>query len=126
MILNYDPVSRTVTVTGNVDFFYQGVRIAEMVSGWVSPAHDSTVGKTYFLYYDGSAFVWGDSFIEFYPPLIAMVVYRAADIFAVRESHGIQDWNSHRTDHFNIGTWRQSGGDISRCYRDWETKAEPS
>ena len=124
VIVSYDVASRTVTVTGQTDFYYQGVRIPEMVSGWVSPAHDSTVGKTYFLYYDGSAFVWGDSFIEFYPPLVAMVVYRAADKFAVRESHGIQDWNSHRTDHFNIGTWRQSGGDISGVVLNSSTPAD--
>lgn len=115
VVLNYDKTTQKVTITGSVVAYFRGKLVPTMVSGFVSDAHENTYDKTYFLYYDGTNYLWEQSvFPGFDNLLIAMVVYRAAaNAFGVRECHGLQQWQSHRTDHYNIGTYRAAGGDIS-------------
>ena len=114
VIITYDSVNRTITLTGTINAYYQGEKVDILTSGWVSDPHPNVTEHTYFLNYNGSGFVWTeDIFPGFYNLLIAQVYFRATNPFAVRECHGFQQWESHQNDHYNIGTYRTSGGDIS-------------
>jgi len=114
VVINYDATTQKVTLTGTWVAYYQGEVVTALTSGWVSPAHTNTTGHTYFLYYDGSNFAWAtDTFPWFDKLFIAIVYYRASNSFANRECHGLQQWQSHQNDHYNIGTYRTAGGDIS-------------
>ncbi len=116
VIITYNSTTRKITLTGTMTAYYQGVDISianpTFVSGWTSAAHADTVGN-YFLYYDGTNFVWGSSFPDFSYIQIAIVNYRAVAPFANRECHGFMPWQCHKNDHYTIGTYRTSGGDIS-------------
>ena len=116
VIITYDSTTQTVTLTGTVKAYYQGVDISvanpTFVSGWQSPPHTNSVG-VYFLYFDGTNFVWGSSFPDFSVLQIAVVNYRAVAPFGSRECHGFMPWESHKIDHYNIGTYRSAGGDIT-------------
>ncbi len=113
VILNYDVVERKVTLTGFLEYYCQDQK-SILPNGWQSPQHDTDIDKLYYLFIDetGNA-SWTDTFPNFSVVLICFVIYREFDKFAIRECHGLQDWQSHRTDHFNIGTYKRSGGDIT-------------
>lgn len=114
VIINYDPTTQKVTLTGTWTAWFRGKIVSVLTSGWVSPAHTNTTGHIYFLYYDGTNFTWAtDTFPGFEYLLIAVAYYRATDPFCNRECHGLQPWQSHLNDHYNIGTYKTSGGDIS-------------
>lgn len=110
VIVTYDSTARTITLTGTVKAYYKGRIVPELVSGWVSAAHSSTTGVQYFLYYNGSAFVWGTSAWTFPMLQIAFVNYGAVSKYALRECHGLMPWSAHEEFHQNIGTYRTSGG----------------
>jgi hypothetical protein len=113
--ISYDATSRTVTLGGTVLGFYQGKKLSVLTSGWVSDPHPATLDKRYFLTYNGANFVWLDldtDTVDFTSLLIAYVNYGTVYKWAIRECHGLMDWEGHRSDHFNIGTYRLSGGTI--------------
>lgn len=115
VIINYDPTTQTVTLTGTVVAYYQGVNIAvanpTFTSGWVSPAHPNVTGHTYFLYYNGTNFLWADNTFPGYDMvLISVVNYGATNKFANRECHGFMPWQAHKEFHETIGTYKTSGG----------------
>lgn len=115
VIINYDPTTQQVTLTGTVVAYYRGVNIAianpTFTSGWVSPAHTNTTGHTYFLYYDGTNFLWADNtFPGFDMVLICYVNYDATNKFALRECHGFMPWEAHQEFHYTIGTYKSAGG----------------
>jgi len=112
LVVTYDSSTRKVTLTGTVEAYWQGKRITALTSGWVSDAHSATNG-VYFLYYDGTNFNWGTNFPEFSTLQIAIASYRATTPFCSRECHSFMPWESHKNAHYNIGTYRTSGGDIS-------------
>jgi hypothetical protein len=115
-IINYNSTNRTITLTGTIEAYYRGERIDVLTSGWVSDPHPTTLDKSYFLVYNGTTFQWLDlssESIDFSYVLLAFVQYGTIDKYAIRETHGLMQWQSHRADHFTIGTYRRSGGDIS-------------
>ncbi len=111
IIVNYDSTARTITLTGTVAAYWQGVKISVLVSGWVSTAHPNTNGP-WFLYYDGTNFVWSATVWTFDTLQIAFVNYGVSDKFALRECHGTMPWTAHEEFHRTVGTYLQSGGDL--------------
>lgn len=113
VIINYDPTTQKITLTWTWKAYYRWVEVIELTSWWVSAAHTNTVWHTYFLYYDWT-FKWAtDTFPWFDNLLIAVVIYRTNDKFAIRECHGLQPWQCHQSDHLNLWTYRTSWWDIS-------------
>lgn len=110
VIVTYDSTARTITLTGNVQGYWRGVQIPALVSGWVSPAH-ATGDGVFYLYHNGTEFVWSTTLWEFSYLHIARVVIEnsGAIKIAFRECHGFQPAPSHHNDHQNIGTWRTDG-----------------
>ena len=112
VIINYNSTNRTITLTGDTTAYWRGSPISALVSGWVSAAHTATTGL-WFLYYDDTGFNWSQTIWSFDKVQIASVSYGATDKFGIRESHGLMPWQTHEELHQVIGTYRESGGDLS-------------
>ena len=112
VIVTYDSTARTVTLTGTVEAYFRGTVVSALVSGWVSDAHTATTGP-WFLYYNGSAFVWSQTAWTWDMLMIAFVKYGTTDKFAIRETHGLMQWQAHEEFHETIGTYASAGGDMS-------------
>lgn len=115
VVVTYDSTTQKITLSGTGwAAYYKGVVVPTLTNGWVSTAHTNTTGHTYFLYYNGSGFAWStDTFPGFKNVLIACVYYRAANPFALRECHGLMQWQTHQNEHFTVGTYKVSGADVS-------------
>jgi hypothetical protein len=113
-VVNYSSTNRTITLTGNCEAYWRGRRIDALVSGWVSAAHTGTNGA-WFLYYNGTDFIWSQTPWTFDVLLIAFVNYRGiGSSFALKETHGSSlSYAAHEELHEVIGTYRQSGGTVS-------------
>lgn len=110
IVVSYDGTTRKVTLTGTFEAYYRGAKVAALVDGWESAAHSEDAG-TYFLYYNGTAFVWGTIPWGFDNLMIALV-FRDTANFCLREVHGLMPWQSHKEFHETIGTYLKSGGDL--------------
>ena len=109
VIVSYNSTNRTITLTGNTTAFWKGDTINELVSGWTSDSHTATTGVWY-LYYNGTSFVWSQDPWTFDMVQIAFVNY---NVFAIREPHGLMQYQTHKELHETIGTYLTAGGDIS-------------
>ena len=112
VIISYNSTTRKMTLTGTTEAYYRGILVPELIPNWESPAHPDAVG-VYFLYYNGTAFVWDTIYPDFSILHIAIANYRAVNSFGNRECHGFMPYQSHQNAHINIGTYRSGGGDIS-------------
>jgi len=112
IVVTYDSGARTVTLTGSFSAYWQGTVVRGLVPGWVSDPHPNTNGP-WFLLYDGANFVWQNTSWTFDQLMIAFVNYGASDKFAIRETHGMMDWHAHEEFHRTIGTYLETGGDMS-------------
>lgn len=110
--VSYDSTSRKVTLSGTIEAYWRGILVRELIDGWESEAHENTE-DTYYLYYDGSQVVWSTDIWEYSDLLIAIVYYTASDKIAFRECHGLMQWQAHEELHATVGTYRESGGDVS-------------
>ncbi len=110
--VSYDSTTRIVTLTGTVKALWRGQVIPALVSGWASTAHTNTTGNWY-LYYNGTAFVWSQTPWTFDMLQICEVYFGATSKFAVREVHSFMDYATHANLHYNIGTYKKSGGAFS-------------
>ena len=111
--VSHDATARTITLTGTFKAYYQGVEVVALVTGWESDAYAAGITSNRYLHYDGAAFSW-DSVIDLSKLSIASVLADATAIrFAVRECHGLMQWQAHQEAHDTIGTYRKSGGDLS-------------
>jgi len=113
VVVTYSTTGKTFTLTGTVVAYYRGARVTALTSGWVSDPHSATTGVNYYLSYDGVTFNWTTIFPGMDMLLIGVAYARATNPFGVRECHGFQQWQSHLNDHYNIGTYRTSGGAIT-------------
>jgi len=104
--------SRQIVLTGTVVAYWQGQVIQELVSGWTSSIHDTTEG-TWFLSYDGASYTWSQTPWTFDKLQIAVVRYSSTDKFALREVHGLMQWQVHEAIHTTVGTYLSSGADVS-------------
>ncbi len=112
VIVTYDSTARTIALTGTVVAYYKGTLVTALVSGWVSTPHSDVAGR-YYLYYNGSAFVWSTTEWTLDMIQIAAVYYGATHRFALRECHGLLAWQAHELFHHAIGTFREGGGTLS-------------
>jgi hypothetical protein len=129
VIITANFAARTIALTGTVAARWRGVVIPALVSGWVSPPHTDTPTGDLFLYYDGTDFVWSETVWEFDQLMIAIAVYEpnlGQIIFYQRECHGVMPADCHRSDHFNTGTWKLSGGDVTEVTLDSTTARRPA
>ena len=110
----YSYTDRKVTLThssGTIAWQYRGVRHT-VASPWSSVAHNVASGL-YYLTINGdiSAEAWSTSSWTF-DQVQAAFVNRGASAalsFALRETHGVMQWQSHEEDHQTIGTYWRSG-----------------
>jgi len=127
VIVTYSQTDRTITLTGTVQAYWRGLLVPALVSGWVSDPHPISKTVNQYLYYNGSAFVWSDNIWSFDMLQIAATVYLGATIghIGLRECHGMAlPYDSHRIDHFNIGTFLVSGGASSGITLNSTTAAQ--
>lgn len=115
IVVTYDSGARTVTLThssGTIYYYNKGVK-KSLVSPWTTATpHTNTTGNSYFFYIDDNGV---DQFTTnsspgFNVPLVAYIYFGATNKFAVREVHGLMQWQSHKEAHETIGTYRYSGG----------------
>lgn len=111
--VSYDSSTRKITLTGTVEAWWQGIRVTQLVSGWVSDAHADVTGYIYYLYYNGTSFVFDTSPWSFDMLQIAYVQYGSVTKYGGRECHGVMPWECHRSLHLTVGTVLSSGGDLS-------------
>ena len=123
VIVTYDDVARTITLTGTVEAYWRGRRISELTDGWVSDAH-ADINGAWFLSYDGSTFNWEQTPWTFDKVQIAYVSHSDTTSFGMKETHGLMQWESHRELHETMGTYRLSGGAISNFELDSEVATE--
>jgi hypothetical protein len=113
VIITYNSTDQTVTLTGTFVAYWQGEIIPALTTGWQSAGHPVTTNHIYFLYYNGTSFVWADNaFPGWSMLLIASVNYGATDKYCLRECHGFMPWQDHKAIHETIGCYKSSGGTI--------------
>jgi len=122
--VSYDSTTRKVTLTGTFEAYFNGVLIPELVTGWESPAHADVVGA-YYLYYNGTSFVFDTTAWTFDMLMIASIAYGATHKFAIRETHGFMPNSVHQELHDTIGTYKNSGGDFSNVTLNSTTLKQP-
>jgi hypothetical protein len=113
IVVTYNSTNRTVTLTGTVKALWRGQVVSVLVSGWVSDPHTDTLDQNYFLYYDGSNFVWSTTPWTFDMLQICEVAYKTQAKYAIREVHSFMDYTTHSNLHYTVGTFKKSGGTIT-------------
>lgn len=111
--VSYDVLNRTITLTGDLTYYWQGDKRA-LTSPYTSIAHDSADG-TYFLYStDGTNFAWSTTPWEFYHVMVALAKKSTTPAyqFAIKETHGLMPWQVHLELHKQISSYRDSGGNL--------------
>jgi hypothetical protein len=113
--VSYNGLTRKITLIGNIESAFRGIPMTDIIpsfiSGWMSEAHADVDGE-YFLYFNGTSFVWSTTPWDFKQLMIAFV-YRDGVNVCLRECHGLQDWQSHEANHNNVGTVLRSGADVA-------------
>jgi len=109
VIVTYNKIDRTITLTGTIDAYWRGTKISTLVSGWTSVAHNIAVDN-YYLYYNGTNFIWSNSVWKLDMLQIAFI---SKSLFACRETHGLMDWQTHLELHQTIGCYRTGGADFT-------------
>lgn len=101
-----------VTLSGSVEAHWRGEVVAELISGYLSPAHGTDTSKVYFLSYNGTDVLWSDQIWTFDQLQIAVAKYDASNSrwHYLRECHGLMAWETHQEFHNTIGTYKGSGG----------------
>jgi hypothetical protein len=111
--VTYDSTTRKITLAGTFEAYFNGVLVPELTNGWVSNAHPETLDVTYFLYYNGTNFIFSDIAWTFDQLQIAYVQYGTAHKIALKETHGFMDWKAHREFHYTIGSYKTAGGTLT-------------
>lgn len=122
--VTYNATARTVALSGTFTAYWCGVPITALTNGYVSPAH-ADVANTYYLYYDGSTVQWSTTPWTFDKVQIAIAYYAGSGIgWAIKETHGLMQWQSHKEAHRFIGTSWVSGADLSAFIINSTTPAD--
>jgi len=124
VVINYDNLARTVTLTGDIRCLFRGELVPELSGSWVSDPHPENPTQALFLKYNETGFHWVTTSWSFTEAQIAYLTVINGSIFTMRECHGLMQWQSHEADHFTIGTYRISGGDLSDYTLDSVTELD--
>ncbi len=127
--MDYNSITGVLTLTGNVKALYRNEVVDALVSGWQSPSvllTFPTPNQGYYLYYNGSDFVWSTMPWDFADAMILYVYYRTDGtfVFGLRECHGLMDHRAHEEFHQTIGTYKVSGGTLSDYVLNSTTPAD--
>lgn len=111
IVVTYDSINRTITLTGNVEAYYKWQKVTELVSWRTSEPHSSAPWN-YFLHYCEHWFVFDTTPWEFDCLRIA---YCQANWYkiGIREVHWFMQRQSHKEFHETIGTYRSAWWDFS-------------
>ncbi len=118
---NYDSVARTVTLSGDFQWYYRWKKVDWLTNWWTSQAHPDTFGER-FLYYNGS-FVWSQTPWDFSDIQIVYVQYDWHK-FALRECHWFMQRQSHKEFHETVWTYRISWWDFDDYTLNSQTPAD--
>jgi hypothetical protein len=113
--VSYNFTNRTITLThssGTIAYWYRGERYT-VASPWTSAAHTDTTGA-WFLTLNGAIATeaWSLTPWTFDVVMVAYVNFvsgSAVNTFALKETHGLMQWQAHEELHKNIGTYWVSG-----------------
>lgn len=116
--VSYNFTNKTITLThaSNLYYYWRGVKYELGTAGsWTSDPHTTTTGPWFLYTTDGTNFIWSNTAWEFDDVMVAYVYYSgtATTSFALRETHGLMDWEVHRELHEILGTYRLSGGTVT-------------
>jgi hypothetical protein len=125
--MTYNSGSRTVTLTGTFQGYWQGNIVPTLKNSWTSDPHPVGITQSYFLYYNKTnGFSWSSTPWEFTDLMIAFVAADSGGAkFCLRECHGTMPWRVHQELHQTIGTYLMSGGDLSNYTIDSTTLKLP-
>jgi hypothetical protein len=113
--MTYDKTDRKITLTGTLDYYWRGVK-KSLTSPWTSSAgHTAADGKYYLYSTDGTTFTWSVDPWSFSDLQVATARESTtpAHQFAMKEMHGLMQWQTHSELHTTIGTYRYSGGALT-------------
>lgn len=110
--VSYSWANRMITLTGTLEYYWNGVKKSFVSPKTFSTGHTATVGHWFLYSTDGTNFAWSQSPWSFDDIQVAHVYYQSTSgaTFGVREPHGTMDVESHEVLHNNIGTYLLSGG----------------
>lgn len=109
----YNFADRTATFIGDLRYQWRGrIKTLDAGGSWTSGSHANIVGPWFLASIDGINFIWTQVPWEFTDIQCIYVNYTGLieTTFAVRETHKLMDPECHRSDHKNIGTYRDDGG----------------
>lgn len=109
IVITYNKIDRTVTISGDITAYWRGKIVNVLNTTWTSLPHSSTPDN-YFLYYNGTDFIWSNQIWTFDKLQITTVSING---YALKETHGLMPWQTHQEFHNVIGTYRTDGGDFS-------------
>ncbi len=114
IIVSYNWTNRTVSLSGNLDYYYRGIK-KTLGTSWTSTAHSATIGGWFLMSKNGDDFFWSQTPWFFEDIMVAFVYYRATELatFAIKETHGLMNFKSHEEFHELMGTYRISGGNVT-------------
>jgi len=120
VVVTGDSATRKITLSGTVAASYRGELVPALVNGWISDAHGADITKKYFLYYNGTSFVWSETVWTFDVIMIAIAKYGTTNSTwkYYREPHGLMTWQTHKELHETIGAYKGAGGDITDVILD--------
>lgn len=128
LVQTYNSTGRTISITGTFIAYYKGQIVLNYSAGgtWTSSAHTaSPVAGILYLKYNDAGFSWSQSVWDFSDMQLSAIAvnYLSTPIFGIRENHGLMGWQSHKELHSVIGTYKNSGADITGIVNNSTTAA---
>jgi len=131
--LTYNTATNKIEISSAFQIYNKGVLVVDFdgTGIWESPEMTlvpAVSGVSLFFLFmdkDDSVVKWSASPWSFADAQIAFAVFLDGNfLFAQREVHGFQPWQSHATDHEALGAYIESGGDISGVVEESITATE--
>lgn len=115
----YDTAARTITLThasGTIQYKWRG-QLKSLASPWTSSAHAVGASRYFLSSADGDTFAWSTAVWSFNEVHVAAAFPALG--FAVREPHGVMQYETHIEAHDLLGTYRVSGlGPVAGTYTE--------
>lgn len=111
--ISYNSTNRTMTLTGDLRYYRNGVMITTLTSPWTSAAHGTDNGSWY-LYDSGTGMAWSQTTWALSHVQCAYAYYGTTNRFGLRETHGFMPWQSHKVTHDTTGLYRTTGGNLTQ------------